>query len=886
MTKRITSTPPRLAELIVRYASSPHDAELVVGDFREAFDDLVSSRGPAAARRWYWLETITSCVPLFVRRRQTASRHRSSSQPTDPMWTPLVGDARYALRLSLRSPLASFAIVATMILGIGSTTAVFSAMNAILLKPLPFPESSRVVKLSAGVPDGRVIDALAFPDLNDFRRTVPDFEAVTVFQPASLTLQNGSNPQLLRGLQVDEMYPRVFGVHVEVGRWFNAADMAVNASKVVMLSHAAWAREFGADRGLVGRTITLDDESVQVIGVLAADAYTYPRMDADMLTPLIIHPNTMMTNRGALWAGASAKLKPSATLEQARRDLLSASNLIATEHSNTNTGISAHLTPVHDAVVGSVQSMLLLLAAAVAAVLLIACINIANLILGRAQTRSREFAVRSALGGSPARVRQQVLTESLVLAVIGGLLGAALAPLLTRTLIAVYPNSLPRAEEIGVDGRVLLVAALATIVAGILSSLPTARRAGRLDLVADLRDGGRSGTGRDDRRMGGVLIVSQVAASLALLFAAGLLLQTFWRLTRVGPGFDSANVTTFHVFASNAHHRDRGAVNRYYNAATEALRAIPGVDEVSSSTMVPFVNDRFNDVFVQEEVGDKGPSNPSAAIGFIAPGFERALGLRVLRGRTFTTSDDSASAPVVMINEALATRNYPGVNPVGHLIEWQGKKHWQIVGVVASTHLDNLWDAPASVLYAPTAQFTRRSRFFLIRSPLPADRVLTAARIALGKVDPSIALTDPMTMNERINASLGAQRFRAALMATLGALALALAVIGIYGVVGYTVTRRTREIGIRMALGEAAHEVRRRVVGDTLRVASIGIVAGVALALFAGKWLTVFLVDVSPYDARLLGGAAVALAAVVSVAAYGPARRAARVDPVTALRAD
>jgi len=382
------------------------------------------------------------------------------------------------------------------------------------------------------------------------------------------------------------------------------------------------------------------------------------------------------------------------------------------------------------------------------------------------------------------------------------------------------------------------------------------------------------------------LIVSQVAASLALLFAAGLLLQTFWRLTRVGPGFEAANVTTFHVYAPNARYGKRAAVNQYYDAATESLRAIPGVDEVSSSTIVPFVNDRFNDVFVQEELGDKGPRNPSASIGIIAPGFERALGLQVLRGRTFTASDDSASAPVVLINEALAKRDYPGVDPVGRFIEWQGKKHWQIVGVVASTHLDNLWDVPAPVLYATTAQFTRRSRFFFVRSRLPSDQVLAAARIALGRVDATIALTDPMTMHERIDASLGAQRFRAALMATLGALALALAIIGIYGVVAYTVTRRTREIGIRMALGEAAHEVRRRVVGDTLRVASVGIVAGVALALFAGKWLTVFLVDVSPYDVRLLGGAAVALATVVSAAAYGPARRAARVDPMTALRAE
>ncbi|MEP6492439.1 MAG: ADOP family duplicated permease [bacterium] len=877
--------PPQLAEWLVRRAAPAADADFVVGDLREEFDERLASLDVAAARRWYWGEVLRSLLPLAGQRLVSAQRTTTPPRDADSMWTPLLGDARHALRLAARNPFASFAVVATMVLGIGSTTAVFSAMNAVLLKPLPFAESMRVVQLRAGVPDGRIIDNLAYPDLMDFRRTVPDFSDITLYSSGDQTLQHGDDPRLVHTVQVDETYARVFATRVALGRWITPNDRVVNGPKVALLSHDFWTREFGADRTLVGRVITLDNETVQVIGVLAPKAYTYPVPAAEVLTPLVITPNSPMTNRGSLWAGASARLKSGATIEQAKRDIGSAARALASAYPASNTGISAGVIPIRDAVVGSVQSMLELLAAAVGAVLLIACVNIANLILGRAQTRAREFAVRSALGGSPGRVRGQVFTESLVLAMIGGVVGVAVAPVFTRALIAVYPDAMPRAGEIGVDSRVLLVAAFATLLAGVLSALPTARQTARLDLARDLRAGGRSGGARRDRQMGRALIVTQVAASLALLFGAGLLLQTFWRLTQVTPGFDARNTTAFHVFAPAARYANGSKVNRYYDDAGDALRTIPGVTEVATGNMLPFVGDQFHDTYIQHERGDQGTSNPRAAIAYIAPGYERALGLPVTRGRGFAITDDSASEPVVVINEALAKRYYAETDPIGRVIDWN-LKSWRIVGVVATTHLDNLWDEPAPVLYASTRQTPRRSRYFIVRSTVPPERLLSAARVVLRRVDATIALTDPATMEERINASLGAQRFRAALMATLGALALVLSVLGIYGVVAYAVSRRTREIGIRMALGEAAHHVRRSVVGDALRVACVGIVAGVVLALAAGKWLAGFLIGVSPYDARLLAAAAALLIGVVTVAAYGPARRASRVDPVDALRGE
>ncbi len=882
---RTPATPPLLAELAVRVVSPRSERAFIVGDFRDAFDDHVVRSGVAAARAWYWRETLRSLAPLARQRLRLERRHGLHDEG-DGRADHLLTDVRYAFRLSRRSPVASLAIVTTIALGIASTTAVFSATNAVLLRPLPFAGSARAVELNSVYRGDRVSPALAYPDLADFRRGVPDFAAMTVFNRNDVTLQHGTDPQLIHALAVDPMYASVFALRPAFGRLISPGDTAVNSAKVAVLSHDFWMREFGGDRKLVGNTIRLDNEPVQVVGILSEDAYLFPRMSVDVLTPLVIRPNSIMNNRGAMWAGAVAVLKPAASVSQAERDLGAVATRISKEYPNSNEFLGARVAPLREAVVGSVQSMLELLAAAVAAVLLIASVNVANLVLGRAQGRSREFAVRSALGGSPGRVRRQVLTESLVLASIGGIAGVALAPALMHALITVYPDALPRADEVGISVPVLLVAAVATIVAGVLSAIPTARRVARLDLADDLRDGGRSGGGRRERRAGRALVVTQVAASLALLFSAGLLMQTFWRLTKVKPGFEPRHALAFHLYPPSVRYKDATSIDRYYEDAMGALRTIPGVRVVSSTSALPFGNGGSFDSFIQEERGDQQANNPSAIVSVNTPDFDRALGISLVRGRSFTPQDDSASEHVVMVNEVLARRIYAGQNPVGRLITWNGQPHWRVVGVLATTRQYSLSEDPTPILYIPERQAPRRSRYVVVRGDAPAEQVIASARLALRQIDPTIALTDIQTMERRIDSSLGAQRFRAALMATLGALALALAVIGIYGVVAYSVSRRTREIGIRMALGEASGAVRRRVVIDAVRSASWGLGIGVGLALLSGKWLTSFLVDVSPHDGAMLGVAFGLLSSVVVAAAYGPARRAARVDPVTALRAD
>jgi putative ABC transport system permease protein len=773
-----------------------------------------------------------------------------------------------------------------MALGIASTTAVFSATNAVLLRPLPFPSSERALQLNSVHGSDPAVPSLAFPDLTDFRDLVPDFASLTIFARNDVTLQHGSEPQVVHALQVDDSYARVFALRPALGRLIAASDTESQAGGVAVLSYDFWMREFGGDRSLVGSVVNIDNESVLVVGVLSPGSYVFPRDAADLLTPLRIPRNSYLKNRGAIWASGAAMLKPGATIEQAQRDLTAAAASLTRQFPLPNHELTARVKPLREAVVGSVQSMLELLAAAIAAVLLIACVNVANLILGRAQIRSREFAVRSALSGSPSRVRRQVVTESLLLASVGGTLGVLLAPLLTHALITLYPEALPRADEIGISAPVLLVAFVGTVAAGVLAAIPTARRVGHVELADDLRDGGRAGVGRRDRRTGRALVVTQVAASVALLFAAGLLLRTFWRLENVKPGFDARHAIAFHVYTPTARYPTAADAARYYDRALESVRSIPGVRFASSETMLPFGGGFARDVFIQEERGDRGSANPSSLVAQVSPEFEGALGVPLLRGRSFAPSDDSASEHVAMIDQVTARRFYPGQDPIGREITWNGQQHWRIVGVLGSTHVTSLDDELVPVLYVPVAQALRRSRYIVVRSELPAADAIAAARTALHRLDPTIALADVATMDERVQRSLGAERFRAALMATLGALALALAVIGIYGVVAYSVSRRTREIGIRIALGEEPGAVRRRVVGDALRVASVGLLIGVLLALASGRWLSVFLAGASARDVPMLAAATGLLTMVVAGAAYGPARRAARVDPVTALRAE
>jgi putative ABC transport system permease protein len=781
------------------------------------------------------------------------------------------------------------AVIATMALGIGSITAVFGVVQGVLLQPLPFAASERVVRIGTVVRNGNVAPTVAYPDLQDYKRLAHGFDAFGIVSPDEMTLvPRGGEPVRLFVGRIDDGYASVFAFRPALGRLFAPSEMVYGAPGTVLLTHRTWMGRFGGDAAIVGQTIVLDNQAHTVIGVLPESNFGYPSAAIDAYTPLTIAPKSWMRNRGALWLQAVARMKPGVTPAQARAELRTISDGIAEANPDANEGLSAHVIPLREAMVGPVRDMLVLLAAAVAAILLVACANIGNLLLGRAHTRTREFAVRAALGGSTGRVRRQVLTESIALAAVGGALALGIVPLLMRGLLALYPGTLPRHEELHVDFVVVGLATVAALVAGLLAGLPAARRAGARDLTRDLRDGGRAGGTRAQAKLSGALVVAQVAVSVMLVFSAALLGRTFLRVARNDPGFDPRGLVSFSLAPSAARYASPAQVRQLCASVAAAIGAIPGVTAVASTTQLPFAGGTFNDTFIREDQGDQGPRNPMTSVAMVTPELFSALGIAVVRGRALTERDDERAPKVVVINERLAERVFPGEDPVGKRIDWQGVPHWEIVGVTRSTRQWNLATDPEPVLYAPAAIFgsSARSRFVVVKTTVPAERVTAGIRRAVSQVDATLSINDLSTREARVAASLAPERFRAALGSALGSLALVLATLGLYAVVAYTVLRRTREIGIRMALGENAGRVQRGVLRDALRLGAAGTAIGVMLALGAGGWLSSFLVGVGGRDVGLLAAVSAALLAVAALAAYLPARRASRVDPVVALRGE
>jgi putative ABC transport system permease protein len=876
--------PPRLSRAVIRWASPPTDRECILADFDEEFAARQRESGANAARAWFRRETLRSLVPLLVRRVVARNARRTRG---DGMWTDALTDVRYAARLARRGPLHAAAVICTVALGVAATAAVFSVVNAVLLRPLPFAGSERVVRLGTVTPSGDTASNVAYPDFLDFRSGVPAFEAMSMFTRSSYTLQHGDTPREIPAIDVDSAFGTVFALHPMLGRAFAADEFRFGGPRAVILTYAFWQSEFGGDRALVGRTIVLSNETVQVVGVLPPVDFLFPNSDAAALAPLRINPRSFLVNRGALWADAAAKVRAGATIAEARTQLEAVGRRLQADFPQSNAQLGATFRPLHDDVVGPAGSMLTLLSLAIAAVLLIACLNVANLLLAKAHARGREFAVRAAIGGTSFRIRRQILGEGMLLACAGGALGIALAPVLTRGLVLLYPDGLPRAQEVGVDWRVIVVALAATVLAGALATLPLSRRAGRLDLADALRGGARGGTSRATHRVGSLVVVTQVATSVALLFASGLLMSTFTRLMRQTPGFVADGVLSFRLVAPAARLTTMDAVERYFDDVETRLKALAGVTGVATATQIPLGHASFGDVFVRQEKGDQGVNNPHAQIIRMSPGLLGVLGIPVLRGRGFTRADGASTPRVVLIDETLARQAYGTDNPVGRFIEWQGPKlMWQIVGVVGATRDQNLWESPAPHLFAPTPQLPGRSRYVVLKSTRGAGQLVGDIRAALREIDPSIPATDIATLEERMSAALASQRFRAAVVGALGASALLLAMLGIYGVMANAVGQRTKEIGIRMALGEGATGIRRRIVVDALRVTSTGAALGLAASLAVGRWLATFLYGVSPADPLFLAGATITLLLVSMLAAFGPAWRASRVDPVVALRAE
>jgi putative ABC transport system permease protein len=803
------------------------------------------------------------------------------------MPTQLRDDLRFALRVSFKRPMLSLVVIATIALGVGATTAVFSIVNALLLRPLAFPHAEQLVQLSSPISEAPRTFVVNYEDVTDLSRENRSFSSLAFYMLYATSVQLGNTePERVATVQTGTGFGETLQIRPVLGRFFEPNEHLVTGPRAVMISHEFWTTRFHADQSVIGKSILLASQPHTIVGVLPPARSEFPSGDYQLWTPLIIPERSYLRNRYSRQLSTVARLRPSTTLPQASAELTAFARRLARDYPQSNANRTIVATPLRETIVGPVRPMLILLGGAVAAVLLIACANLGSLLLAHSQTRVREFAVRAAIGGAASRITRQLLTETVLLACVGGAAGVWLARQLVAGLVGVYPDRLPRAAEIGLDWRVLLVALGASLLAGLLAAVPVIRQIRRIDLVRDLRDGMRGGGSRSRRRVLNGLVVGQLAASVGLLFGAGVLLRTFIELTTINPGFDAKNTLTFGLAISQFRYPEREREAQFYDALLDSLGTIPGVRSVAWSMFAPLDGNMWGDWFSREGSADVAPNLPLADIHPISSDFPATLHIPLLAGRTLSRSDRAGAPNVALVNAALGAQYYAGTSAVGRRITLDGHRV-EIVGVLGDVRDKSLWAAATPAIYVPASQWANPTGVVYVRTDGPPNAIEPQVRAIVRALDPTIPLYDISTLEQRLERSMAPERFRAVLIGTLAALALLLSILGIYGLVAYIVGGRTREIGIRMALGEGTRHVQRRILGDACRLGLVGTSIGVVLSLGAAHWLRAFAIgEVRPRDPWTLVATSLVLLAATIAAAWIPARRASRVDPLVAIRND
>jgi putative ABC transport system permease protein len=801
-----------------------------------------------------------------------------------------VQDLRYGVRTLLKRPAFAVVAVLTLALGIGANTAVFSVVNSVLLRPLPLKDPDRiVVPVSANAERGYDAVSVPYADYVDWKNDGQLFESLALYTNSPFELTGEGEPERVAGVEASGEYFAVLGVPPVAGRALLPGDDAVGGAEVAVIGEGLWRRRYGADPGVVGRAIRLNGNAHTVVGVMPA----LPD-HADVWVPLVIDPAEWgedLTRRDNFIWEAIARLKEGVTREQADARLAAIASRIEQDYYAERKGWTSRTVPVLEYFVGSqVRNALLVLLGAVGLVLLIACVNIANLWLTRMAAREREMAIRAALGAGRARLLRQLLAESLILGVAGGTAGLLLALWGVAALTAFAPADVPRLQEVGVDGNVLVFALAITLLTSLLFGLLPALQAAGTSLNEVLKEGGRSLTGgQRGRRVRNALVVAEVALSLVLLVGAGLMVRSFVQLQRVDPGFDTEGLLTMQVTLPARRYAERPQVADALEGIADALESLPGVKVASAGSALPLGGGGFylGRVFLAEGMPEP-PAGPdfTANWNVVTPDFFATLRMPVLAGRTFTERDDADSPPVIVVNETLARRMFPNGDAIGKRIRsWRDENTLrEIVGIVQDVRYAGRDDQPRGLVYVPHRQDAWRSMVLAVKTDGDPTRLVAAVRNAVWSVDKDLAMANVTTMRQILSASTAGPRFTMALLTAFAALAMLLAAIGIYGVVSYSVAQRTHEIGVRMALGARAGDVMRMVVSQGVKLTAVGVVAGLAGAFALTRLMESLLFEVSATDPAVFGAVALALVAVALVASLIPARRAARVDPMVALR--
>lgn len=811
-------------------------------------------------------------------------------------------DLRYGVRMLMKKPGFTLIAIITLALGIGANTAIFSVVNGVLLRPLDYKEPQQIVTiLNRG--QGPVSPA----NFLDLRQGSQSMEQMSAAEAWGATMANNDNPEWVSGLRMGDGLFDLLGVQPLMGRTLQAEDFQPGKDHVLVLSHKLWQRAYGGDPGIVGQSLLLSGESFKVVGVMPSNFQFPPFWStrAEMWAPLEL--SSRATNRGANSLRVFGRLKPSVTLAQAQAEIEAMNDQLAAAYPDPNAGMKIRVDPLNEKVVGNVRLALLVLSGAVGFVLLIACANVACLLLARAAARQKETAVRVALGASRWRIIRQLLTENLLLSLVGAAFGVLLAfwgvDWLTTVLggnSSSFASRIPRVNEIKIDATALIFTLVVSIVTGLLFGLAPALGASKPDLNQVMKESGR-GTAGGRKGLREMLVVAELALALIMLVGAGLLMASFLKLQGVDPGFNSKNLLTMTVSVSGQERYSGPARETLYRQITEQLTALPGVESASAINHLPLAGDRWGRALTIEGRPLPAPGQGiEVAYRVSRPDYFRTMGIQMRAGRDFTERDTADAPGVVVINETLARRQWQDEDPIGKRVTTddprdtsQAPQWFTVVGIVEDVKQDSWMDAPASEIYFPFQQsgnfFTSGARQYtamtlVIRTTVDPQSIATAAQGTIRGIDHSLPISNVSTMEQVVSDTLWQPRFNLQLIGLFAALALVMAAVGLYGVMSYTVAQRTQEVGLRMALGAQRSDVMKLVVGQGMKMALLGVVLGLTASALLTRLMASLLFEVSATDYTTFTVVAILLSFIALVACWIPALRATKVDPMIALR--
>lgn len=805
-----------------------------------------------------------------------------------------MNDLRFAFRQLRKSPGFTLVAVVTLALGIGANTAIFSVVDAVLLHPLSFHEPAKLVAVwetneQAGAqPNYR--NEVAKGNFYDWRAQNQVFAQISALAYANFNLTGTGEPERIQGAAVSFNFFQTLGVQPALGRTFTAEEEKLTTERVAIITHELWQRRFGGDPSVAGRKVTFNGEPFTIVGVMPAGfEIQFPAtLRVELWTPLRAGPTD--TDRVAHYLYAIARLREGVSLEQAQAGMNLIAGQLRQQYPDTNRSSGINLVPLHRQLVGDIQPYIQVLFAAVGFVLLIACANVANLLLARLAGRRREIAVRLALGARRGRIVRQFLTESMVLATLGGLLGLLIAAYGITALRALAPPDLPRLNEIALNGPAFVWTAVILVLTSVAFGLAPALRASRAGVSESLHSGNRTAGGASQNRFSRFLVVTEIALALLLLVGAGLMIRSSMRLQQVDPGFEEKNLLTLNIALPRQKYREPAASGAFFDQLLERVRNLPGVTASGGVDPLPMSgSDSTTGVLIEGRPVEAMANRPGAGERQVTPGYFQAMGIPLLEGRDFTAHDRADTPPVIVVNEALARRFFPGEAAIGKRLglEEDGRLQWaEIVGVVGNIKHRRLDAEIKPELYEPYAQFPRNFMSLVARTAVEPASLTAAIRNEVLALDKDQPVFEIKTMEERLAQTLAQSRFVMLLLAIFAALALTLAVIGIYGVMACFVSQRRKEIGIRLALGAQKRDVLKWVLTQGMSLAAIGVVVGLAASFGVTRIIATLLFGVGPTDPATLGGVSILLGTVAFLACCLPAHRASRVDPIVTLKAE